>query len=368
MSVDHPGLDQVAVFGVDADLDLRGLDLHAAGAGDIGRAQGRVLAQLLLTAAAEGFGMLGTHAAVFQNIPHLPIREGQRLRVLALLMDSHALRELLMHGLHHVKAAILLQTLAQDFAEQLLLPAGGNGRLGAENSVHKILMPLAAVLGVEQGVIDIGGAPVKCREKEAQLRRCDRLPDGCAVKALFLRRIAQLRLALLHRADAADKIPVGISSAVLVKLPILAVMGHIIDIKGHEDEIIALLHVEIVHNAAAKFLSQGGVLQLGFAKLAEELVLLPVHDLLGGKADVQQVFAQSAGEPLFQKAQVFFRKLFIYINIILFKAAFYMIDKGFYFLICPEFSRAYLINEILYVFTGQCLHLHPLQRRRTLMV
>jgi hypothetical protein len=82
---------------------------------------------------------------------------------------------------------------------------------------------------------------------------------------------------------------------------------NIVHVIGHEDQIIAVLHVKVLNDAAAERLAQGGILQLGFPELGEQLILLPLHDLAGGEADIQQVFAQSAGERLLQQREIFFR-------------------------------------------------------------
>ena len=133
--VDDARLDEMAVFRIDADLDLGGLNIHAACAGDVRRAKGRPLPELFGAFGAESFGMFGADPAVFQDIAHLPLGESEGLGVLALLVQDHTLGKLLMHGLHHVKAAVLFKALAQDLAEHLLLPPGGDGGFGAEDGV-----------------------------------------------------------------------------------------------------------------------------------------------------------------------------------------------------------------------------------------
>ena len=72
-----------------------------------------------------------------------------------------------------------------------------------EDGVDKLLVELVRAAGVEEGVIDVGGPVVKGREEEAQIRGGDDLPGGAAVELVLAGQIAQLHLAVFHRADAA---------------------------------------------------------------------------------------------------------------------------------------------------------------------
>ena len=61
-------------------------------------------------------------------------------------MQSDALGELLVYGLHHVKAAVLLKGLGEDLPEQLLLAPGGERDLRTEDRVDKVPVDLRGVL------------------------------------------------------------------------------------------------------------------------------------------------------------------------------------------------------------------------------
>ena len=120
--------------------------------------------------------------------------------------------------------------------------------------------------------------------------------------------VVQLRLAQLQRADAAQNIGKHLLRGVLPLLAVSVLVGHIICIVGQQEQ-IAAAHVQALDYLLVKGLPDRTVLQLAGAQLHEEAVLLAVHHLLGGKDNVDQVFAQRPGQRLFQKAQIFFRLL-----------------------------------------------------------
>ena len=75
-----------------------------------------------------------------------------------------------MDGLHYIIAAILIQSLRQRRIKNVFLFCRRHGRLHPEQRVNDLLMQLRRVLGVEQQVIDVGGAAVKGGVQEAKLR------------------------------------------------------------------------------------------------------------------------------------------------------------------------------------------------------
>ena len=99
----------MAELRLDTDLHLRSAYLHAAGGSDVRRDQLRLLAELLPAAGDEAFGLLGTCASVFEHIAQLVRAQRERLGVLALLVQFHALVQLLMYRLDNGKAAVFLQ-------------------------------------------------------------------------------------------------------------------------------------------------------------------------------------------------------------------------------------------------------------------
>ena len=210
-----------------------------------------------------------------------------------------------MHGLNHIKAAVLVECPGQRLVKALLLSSGRHGHRRAEDRVHEVLVAGIDVFGIEQGVVDICRASVEGREQEAQLRRGHNLADDGAAEALLVRHVAELRLSRFHRAHTAEHVLVHVAAIVL--LPVLAVVRHVIDVIGHQDQVVLVFHVDVVDDAAVEFFPQGGVGQLALAKRGEQAVFLAVHDLLRGKGNIQQVLPQGAGQGLFQQAEVFLR-------------------------------------------------------------
>ena len=180
---------------------------------------------------------------------------------------------------------------------------GGHGDFGTEHRVDEVRVIRLAVPGIEQRVVEIGGPVVKSGEEEAQFRGGHHLASRGAVKALVLRGVAQLALSALHRTHGAKH--VFIDSSRVADASVLAVMGHVVGIKGQQDQIVSAVHVQVIDNRVIKLVQQGRVLPLAFAQGGEQPVLVAVQHLLGGKGNVQQVFPQSAGKTLFQQRKVF---------------------------------------------------------------
>ena len=124
---------------------------------------------------------------------------------------------------------------------------------------------------------------------------------------VLLGEVAQLRLALLHRVHAADKVGEGPVRGVGLKLVVAAPVGHVIPLVAHQQQIAAALHVQLVDDLLIECGAGLPVLQLRIPQGSEQLVLLPLHHLLGGKDDVDEVFPQPPGQHLFQQPQIALR-------------------------------------------------------------
>ena len=212
-----------------------------------------------------------------------------------------------MDGLGHLHAARLPQSVGQGPLEGLPLLGGGHGRLGMEHRVDHLLVELIGLAGVEQGVVEVGRPVVEGREQEAQLRRRHHPAGGAGVELVVAGEVAQLRLALLYRTDAADK--VGEHGVRAVHGVVFGPVGHVVDVVSQQDQVVALLQLQGADELLIKTLPQGAVLQLAVPKGGEQPVLLAVRHLPGGEHDVDQVPAQSAGQGLLQQAQVLLRLL-----------------------------------------------------------
>ncbi len=116
--------------------------------------------------------------------------------------------DLLMDGLHHVIAASLIQRLRQRRIKNVFLFCRRHGRLHPEQRVNDLLMQLRRVLGVEQQVIDVGGAAVKGGVQEAQLRGQRDMAGGAGMEFVQVMIVPQLQSRGLYRADGADKVAI----------------------------------------------------------------------------------------------------------------------------------------------------------------
>ena len=126
---------------------------------------------------------------------------------------------------------------------------------------------------------------------------------------LLLGIVAQLHLAVLDGTDGADDVGKNGVGGIGHDAVVLCSVGHIIDVMGQKDEIVGIPHIQRLHRLLEEFQAQSLVLQVSIPKVREQTVLLPFRHLPGGKADVQQVSAQSAGQGFFQQAEILLRLL-----------------------------------------------------------
>ena len=117
-------------------------------------------------------------------------------------------------------------------------------------------------------------------------------------------KIVQLHFPQLYRTNRTYNIGEHLVRGILLKLPISAFMRHIIGIVRQQQNIGAPIHVQAPYDLLVKVPSDFSVLQLRVPKIHQQPVLFTVHNLLGGKHNINQVFSQCTRHGLFQKSQI----------------------------------------------------------------
>ena len=220
-------------------------------------------------------------------------------------MQLNALAQLVVNLLDHIHAALVVKSRGQQGLEGLLLLIGRLWDGSIENGLDKSVVALLDVLGVEQGVVDIGGAVVKSREQEAQLRCGDHLSHGAVVEQFFLSNIVQVGLCLLHGADGADHEGIAFLTLVLLERIVLALEGHVIGLAAQEDQVI-VLEGDGVDDLLVEAPPQLVILQLAVSQVHQQLMLRGACHLGRLKGDVDQILAQTAGQGPLQEGKVLF--------------------------------------------------------------
>ena len=124
------------------------------------------------------------------------------------------------------------------------------------------------------------------------------------MEALVLRCVAQLAFSALHGTYGTEHIFVHLAG--VADAAVLAVMGHVVAVKGQQNQVVSAVHVQVTDDRVIELVQQGGVLPLTLAQGGEQPVLVAVQHLPGGKGNVQQVFPQRAGKAFLQQRKVFF--------------------------------------------------------------
>ena len=174
------------------------------------------------------------------------------------------------------------------------------------------LAEVGSVLGIEQQVVDVGGAAVKGGVQEAKLRGQRDMAGGAGMEFVQVMIIPQLQCRCLHRADGANEIPVHRVPRVRLKFIVPALVGYIVGVRSQQDQVVGLSHVQCVDQPTAEILPGGRVLQLRLPHGLQQAMLVTVRYLRRGKCDIHQVLAQGPGEGLFQKAQIHFLLLLLH--------------------------------------------------------
>ena len=116
---------------------------------------------------------------------------------------------------------------------------------------------------------------------------------------------AQLGLALLDGADAAEKVGKDLIRGIPHHGIVLCAAGHIVVVVNQQDQVAAFLQLQRVDHLPVECLPDLPVLQLGVPQGHEQAVFLTVRHLLGGKHQVDQVAAQRTGQGLFKSERYF---------------------------------------------------------------
>ena len=86
-------------------------------------------------------------------------------------------------------------------------------------------------------------------------------------------------------------------------------MGNVIGVVGHEDQVIALAHVEAFDDPLIKRIPPLRILQARFPQPHQGAVFVAVHHLPVGEYEINKVLSEAAGKRLLQQAQKLFRFL-----------------------------------------------------------
>ena len=122
---------------------------------------------------------------------------------------------------------------------------------------------------------------------------------------IFHGEIAQPGLGGFYGADGALKILIHALAVALGHFAVGAAVGHIKHIAGKQDQKIAF-DLQRADHALIKGGQCAFVLQAAAAQGHQKAMLVTVGHLLGGKADIQQIFAQPAAEASLEQGQIFF--------------------------------------------------------------
>ena len=179
-----------------------------------------------------------------------------------------------------------------------------------EDPVGEAGVAVGGVPGVVQRPVQIRAPVSEGREEKSHLRRGHQPVRFPVVKLILVYKITQRRFGHLDRADAAQDAGVHLAACVVLTMAVLGVVGHIIAVAGEQDQIIAL-QIDGFDGAGKEFFPGRLVLQCRVSQGHEQGMFVPLvtRDLRGGKADIDQVFAQLPGEGTAQQRQELLRFL-----------------------------------------------------------
>lgn len=172
--------------------------------------------------------------------------DGQGFRLPAFPVFRDQDRELVVHGLHDLDAAILADRILQNGIEGLLLRGGGHGQSGVKQRVHELRLALRGAPGIIGGVVDVCAAVIERGKQEPDLRRADEIVRGQIEKPALLRGIAQRRLAGLDGANAANK-ERELLKGILCARTVAVVGRHAVVVVGDQDQKVSLDGNAVLH-------------------------------------------------------------------------------------------------------------------------
>ena len=209
-----------------------------------------------------------------------------------------------MDRLGHFEAEVLPQRVGEHGAEGLLLGRSGHGRFRAKEGLDQLLVELRRLLGVVQGVVEIGRPVVKGREEKAQGGIAHNGTAGADMELVGLVEKPQVRRGVLHRADGAEDIAEHLVGALGEGLVIGPLMGHVVAVRGQEDDVIGVRQVQGLDDGLIEGLPGFLVLAVGPVQGGEQGVLPAPGHLGGGEGDVHQVPVRGPAEAPSQAVQI----------------------------------------------------------------
>ena len=269
-----------------------------------------VLAELIVEAFSEGFGVSLGNSAFIQYARYLGFGNGERILGSCFLVYLDALADAVVHRLHQLVVAFIPERFGQQTAEGLLLLVGGAGHIRAEHGFEKGVLIYTGGLCVIQRVVYVGTAVVKGGEHKAQLRGGYHPVYLAAVEFVGVAAVTEGGFCHFYGAYGADYVGKALGGAVAVAAAVLAAPRDVIGVVGEKYEEIAL-KINAAHRSGEKFLDKSLVIRCGAAQSHQSAVLLgTVHDLTGGKGHVQQILPGSAGKNALEKSEICLGLLF----------------------------------------------------------
>ena len=115
-----------------------------------------------------------------------------------------------------------------------------------EYGVNELVMKLHGLLRVVESVVDIGGAVVESRKQETERGRSRYLTYGVGMELIIAVEVPQLRVCILYGTNRADDIAEHLIRGVSLRFPVVAPIWHVVAVRGKQNDIIAVTHIECV--------------------------------------------------------------------------------------------------------------------------
>jgi len=214
-----------------------------------------------------------------------------------------ALAQLALDLLHDGQAALLLQRVAEQILERLLLFRRGQRGGKLEERLHERLVVVGGISCVVERVVEIGPPTVEGGEEEAGLGRRGRPGPALHVEFLLLRRVAERGFRRLHGADRAENVGKDLARGLAELRAVAAAIGHVVALVREQDEIVSL-RLETADDSLVEGLERRLVLELRVAQRHEQAVLRGVRDLLCLEPHVEQIAVDRAREGLLEQGEI----------------------------------------------------------------
>ena len=262
----------------------------------------RLKAKSLIEIHTEFRNTLLGNAAAGQHLFNILFGNQKCIRNLAFLVQNNTLSQFLMDGLHHIHAAFLSQSIAEDRLKGSFLLIGGLGGFDIENALHKTLPIQFDIAGIKLGIVEIGCPTIKGRKQKAKLRTGNSVGNAAIVEQLFLRHVMKCCLGQLYRANSAKDKLENLAGILLFK-------GHIVAVAAQKNQ-IGIIHGDGFHHLFVKLHPQIPIFKAGAAQLHEQLMLGTVGDLGSLERNVDQMLADCAGKCFTQHGEILVSLIF----------------------------------------------------------